>query len=427
VLITIDTLRAGNLGLYGYGRATTPRIDAWFGGGAIFERSYSTEASTSPSVISILSGLAPQEHGVRLFYQLLEDEVRVLPDLLGPEYQCAAFVSNMVLTDEAIGLGARFEHYDDYVSRSESTRTIFERNARRTTDAALGWLATHRDPSRPLFLWVHYIDPHGPYLPPGEWPNRFPPAEPRPIPLDSIPPRILDGDLTDGNEYVRRYDAEIAWTDHQVGRLLNELEKHVDAARSLFLLTADHGESMMDHERWFTHGYHVYDEIVRVPLLLRGPGVPSGRHQQLVSGVDIVPTVLGFAGRSVPEGLGGLDLRRPATWDAERAVFAAGSEGKRQWRMVVRGESKWIAGVQGEREVVELHRYDLVADPLELAPLRPRADWALQLLLEHIATDPDPAGFPLEYREGRQLSAPKVRPGVSPAELEALRSLGYAE
>jgi arylsulfatase A-like enzyme len=226
---------------------------------------------------------------------------------------------------------------------------------------------------------------------------------------------------------VRRYDTEIAWTDHHVGRLLDELEKHVDAARSLFLLTADHGESMMEHERWFTHGYQVYDEIVRVPLLLRGPGVPPGRHHQLVSGVDIVPTVLGFAGRSVPEGLAGLDLRRPVTWDAERAVFAEGSERKRQWRTVVRGESKWIVGVQGEREVVDSRRYDLAADPLELAPREPGADGALQLLLERVATDPDPAGFPLEYREGRQLSAPKVRPDVSPAELEVLRSLGYAE
>ena len=295
LLITIDTLRADHLGLYGYERETSPQIDRWFGGHAIYTRAWGPSARTSPSVTSILSGMLPQEHGVRLFYQLVEDGVALVPDLLPPAYQSAAFVSNIVLTDEAIGFAEHFDHYDDFVDERESRRRIFERQAQRTTDAALTWLQTRRDRSRPLFLWLHYIDPHGPYRPPADWSTSFE-YESRPVAIERIPGYTREGGVADGNHYLERYDAEIAYVDHHVGRLLDGYAQLAPAADALMILTSDHGESMMEHELWFTHDYQVYEEIVRVPMLVRGPGVESGHFDTPVTGAEVASTILSFVG-----------------------------------------------------------------------------------------------------------------------------------
>ena len=120
LLLTVDTLRAQQLGIYGYGRATTPRIDRFFADGIIYLRAYSTTASTSPSVISLLTGRLPQEHRVRLLYQLVPEDMRLITDFLPFEYQTAAFISNVVLSGEAMGIANRFDHYDDFVDEESS-------------------------------------------------------------------------------------------------------------------------------------------------------------------------------------------------------------------------------------------------------------------------------------------------------------------
>ncbi len=427
ILITIDTLRAGHLGLYGYPRDTTPHLDRWFGEGRVLERAYAAEAATSPSVVSMLSGRLPQEHGVRLFFQLVPEEVELIPERLPEAYQTAAFVSNMVLTDEAMGLGSRFDHFDDFVALRESQRVMFERTAEDTTNAALLWLARDRDPERPLFLWVHYIDPHGPYRPPEGWGDAFDHEGTAPLEVDRIPTYgVLEG-VDDALEYVDRYDAEIRYADAQVGRLLDGYARTADVDDALVLLTADHGETMANRERWFDHGYHVYEDIVHVPLMLRGPGVAPGRVRGLASGVDVFATLLGAAGvvdRTGP----GIDLRRTEP-PADRVVFFEASRKAVQWRGALRADDKWVVAVVGEERAISSRRtYDLREDPLELDPRPWRPDeLPARLLDELIRDDPDPAGFPLEYAEGVQLSAPKVAPGVSAENLEALRALGYAE
>jgi len=428
LLITIDTLRVDHLGIYGYERDTSPSIDRWFADGAVFERAYSTEAATSPSVVSMLSGRLPQEHGVRLFFQLLPEEVPLVPDLLPSVYQTAAFVSNMVLTDEAIGFADRFDHYDDLVDQRESGRRMFERSAEATTNAALLWLAQERDPRRPLFLWVHYIDPHGPYRPPPDWHDAFDHEGEHALEMERIPPYGLLEGVDDALEYVDRYDAEIRYADRQVGRLLDGYARNHDPEAALILLTADHGETMMSRERWFDHSFHVYEELVRVPLLVRGPGIESARFTGLVSGIDVAATILGFA--AAPARLDGrsLDLGTSQPPDDRVVLFEASRKG-RQWRGAIQGEGKWVLAVTGEERFVPLRRfYDLATDPGEARPLDWRADApAARLLEELVRDDPDPAGLPSEYAKGMRLKAPKVAPHVSAEQLEALRALGYAE
>jgi hypothetical protein len=131
-----------------------------------------------------LSGRYPPGHRVRFFYQLLDSEVPLIPELLPADWTAGAFVSNVVLTDEALGIADRFDHYDDFVDERESIRkSVYQRKAERTTDAALAWLsAVPRD--RPLFLWVHYIDPHGPYRAPDGF-GRF--THQTAVPFDATP------------------------------------------------------------------------------------------------------------------------------------------------------------------------------------------------------------------------------------------------
>jgi arylsulfatase len=312
LLITVDTLRADHLGLYGYARPTSPRVDEWFADAAIFERGYATEANTSPSVVSILTGKFPFEHRLRLLYQLLPQDLRLLPDLLPDAYQSAAFVSNPVLTDEAMGIASHFDHYDDFVSEKiQSIWPRFERNAEETTDAVLAWLASDRAPERPLFLWVHFIDPHMPYDPPPSWTRTFThegslPLDPERLPIPAAPSSGLDAlDLID------LYDEEIAYVDSQIGRLLDGYAGLADVDETLIIFTSDHGESMTEHEYWFVHGYHVYEEIARVPFMIRGPGIEPGRRPGVTSGVDVAPTVLAFVGAAEPADISGLDLRAP--------------------------------------------------------------------------------------------------------------------
>ncbi len=427
LLITVDTLRPDHLGLYGYPRRTSPELDRWFADAVVFERAYATEASTPPSVVSLLSGLHPQEHGVRLFYQLLPEATRLLPELLPPAYQSAAFVSNVALTQEALGIAPRFEHYDDFVDDPEPIRPVFERVARKTTDAALLWLFGRRDPERPLFLWVHYIDPHGPYLPPSAFGRRFDHEGERAVETGRINDYQIAEGVTDALDYVDRYDEEIAYTDAEIGRLLAGYARTADLDQALVVFTADHGESMFEHERWFTHSYQVYDEIMRVPLLLRAPGRAGGRRSDLVSGIDVAPTILRFAGAALPEGLPGRDLLREP--DEERSVFAEGGVGRLRWRAVWQGDEKWVLAVPvGSVEPEARRHYDLARDPEELRP----GDWhassaASRALLDRVWADPSRGEAIPGSRRGRKITAPKVAPRADAEALERLRTLGYVE
>jgi arylsulfatase A-like enzyme len=426
LLVTVDTLRADHMGIYGYERSTTPQIDRFFAEqGRVFLRAYATSAYTSPSMVSVLTGLLPQDHRVRLFLQLVGKEILLLPEMLPRDYQSAAIVSNSVLTDEAMGMGARFDFYDDFVAEREANRSAYERTARRTTEAALRWLSEERDPQRPLFLWVHYIDPHGPYGPPEEPPRRFSHAEPLPIDITRVPIVQRRKGQDDGLDYVDRYDEEIAYADAQIGRLFDAWGRLGPVDQSLVLFTADHGETLMEHERWFDHGYHVYEELVRVPLMLRGYGVPPGRSRALASSIDIAPTILRFAGVPTKPALAGLDLRDPDAIGSDRAVFAEA----RRWRTAIQGDRKWMLEYRpGRREVQSRRFYDLARDPGEQSPGPWRHEGpATTWLLELGERDPDPGGYPANPTRGRKLDAPKVSPHATPEQLEQLRALGYVE
>lgn len=428
VLLTVDTLRADRLGLYGAPRETSPAIDAFFGEGWVFERAYATAASTPPGTVSILTGQWPDQHGVRQFYQRLPRDARLLSERLGAGYQSAGFVSNAVLADEALGIASRFDHFDDFVDETVSAPDspfAVERRAGSTTDAVLAWLAEGRDPGRSLFLWVHYMDPHGPYDPPAPFEGRFSHEGRVDVIEERIQPYQRRDDTDDALDWIDRYDEEIAFTDREIGRLLKGLGEHVDLEGSLFVLTADHGETLLERPAWFRHGYHVFEEILRVPLLVRAPGEGGGRVATPVSVIDVVPTVLAFAGM----GHRGVDLRGPLP--EARTLHVEAAAGPFQWRAAIRGDEKFMVRVSAGTRAVERRRFvDLAADPEERrgAPW-PEGSEAGEELLARVAEDPDPGGRPAVDADqlGERLTSPKIDPRVDAEALEKLRALGYVE
>jgi arylsulfatase A-like enzyme len=206
---------------------------------------------------------------------------------------------------------------------------------------------------------------------------------------------------------------------------------HRELDEALLIFAADHGESMIEHEHWFTHGYQVYEEIIRTPLMIRGPGVEPGRRDALASGIDLVPTILRFAGVRIDATLDGVALQRRAAIPEDRIVFADGDGGKSLLRAAIRGNHKWVAQARaGERRMQSRWHYDLGADPAEQKPQRwdpLNLEETARELIDLFDRDPDPGGLPKGFREGLRIDAPKVAPRADAETIERLRALGYVE
>jgi choline-sulfatase len=331
LLLTLDTTRADALGAYlgkDGGDARTPVLDGLAARGLRWAQAITPTPLTLPAHASLLTGLAPPEHGVRTNgAEALPRDVPTLAEAYALRgYTTAGFVASPVL-DRRFGLARGFGRYSD--------KPTAERTAREMTGAALEWLG--RQPAgKPVFLWVHYYDAHAPYLPPGMDPKASP---------------------------AQRYAGEVATVDREIGRLLAALSG--GAERWLIAAVGDHGESLGEHGEP-DHGIFLYHSTMHVPLLLAGPGVPRGKVvEQVVSTRRLASTLLRLTGtalaalpfgRPLP-GLPGLDsgAARPVYVEARYPLTAYGwspLEG------VFDGRFKLIVAPRPEL-------YDLAADPGE--------------------------------------------------------------
>jgi choline-sulfatase len=247
LLLSIDTLRADHLSLYGYRRETSPHLDAFARGAMAYDNAYTTATFTSPSVVSLLTGTLPAAHGVRFLFQKLPPDTWTLPRYLHAHgWWTGAVISNFVLTASASGLAPQFDEYDDTVAEQEvgHRKRVVQRLAEDTTDAAVAWLRRNR--ARPFFLWVHYIDPHGPYAAPAPFDRRFRGSPPERVKEAKIPAYQRLAHITDLGYYVDQYDGEVAYTDEYLGRLLAAVNGLGLLADTLVVVTADHGESLTE-------------------------------------------------------------------------------------------------------------------------------------------------------------------------------------
>ncbi len=263
LLVTIDTLRADRVGAYGDAAARTPNLDALARDGVLFERAFTPAPLTLPAHATMLTGLLPPEHGVRAngSFALGKGPRTLAETLQARGLRTAAFVGGFPVA-RRFGLDRGFETYDDAFERAPGLHFDFaERPADRVVDAARAWLVATPGP---VFVWAHLYDPHAPYAPP----ERF---------RDSDP-----------------YRGEIAFADAMLGRLLEAWRAR--PGPSLEAVTSDHGEAFGERGEE-SHGLFVYDTTLRVPLLLRGPGLPAGlRTSQPVSLRDLPATLAALAG-----------------------------------------------------------------------------------------------------------------------------------
>ena len=287
LVVTLDTTRADRLGCYGHASAETPVLDGLASDGVLFERCITPTAFTLPSHSSILTGLNPIFHGVRLNGGVaLSDAHTTLAERLEESgYRTGGFVGAFVL-DSRWGLHQGFETYDDEFDLEPGEQLDLARVQRpgnTVVDAALAWL--QKADERPFFAWVHLYDPHTPYEPPEPYRSRF------------------------AGGPSRRYDGEVAFADSQVGRLLEWLRASGKDERTIVLVVADHGEGLGSH-REEEHGFFIYDYAVHVPLIVRLPGgfLRGTRVAAQTRTIDVTPTLLELLGVAPPARLDGESL-----------------------------------------------------------------------------------------------------------------------
>jgi arylsulfatase A-like enzyme len=456
LVITLDTTRADHLGCYGRARVKTPALDRLAAEGTLFEHAFTPVPSTFPSHSSLFTGLYPASHGVHdNAVYFLGDEATTLAELLHSQgHATAAFVSAFVL-DRQFGLAQGFDRYDDAVDRplmatdvskipkgldparkkwEVTIATAYQRRGDATTKAALEWLGGLG--TQPFFLWVHYFDSHQPYQPPPPWDRAYDPdyrgamdGDQRRFWRDRERGAIGRADL---DHMIALYDGEISWLDEQVGRLLDGLRQVGRFDETLIVVVADHGEGLGEHSQLFEHNSEIYDETVRVPLLVRRPDA-SARGERvgaLVRTLDVAPTILEWLRLPAEPGMQGRSLLAFTDADAARREAAEGpgeilleALRERQVNVVstsllgLRGETfKAIATLDPAGTVQKFELYDFAAEGGErrdVAASQPEKAAKLRARL-------------LEMHE--QLPRPSSRHDRELDELdnEALRALGYA-
>jgi len=284
ILITVDTLRADKIHCYGFPSIETPYMDLFASRGVKFEKCIAQTPLTLPSHTSILTGTQPIFHGVRDNGGfLVPEELVTLAEVFKDKgYETAAFVAAYVL-DSKWGLDQGFDFYFDNFDLSRFSKISLgsvQRPANEVIDEALSWLEEKKEEK--FFTWIHLYDPHTPYEPPPPYDRKY-----------------------SGRPYI----GEIAYTDSQLGRLWQFLEENNLLDDSFFIFASDHGESLGEH-RESTHGFFVYQEGVHVPLIFVTPfeelhGISCA---QVVSIVDIMPTMLEMAEAPVPPQVQGESL-----------------------------------------------------------------------------------------------------------------------
>jgi arylsulfatase len=452
LLITVDTLRADHLSAWGYPRPTSPFIDQLAAEGVRFDQATVQWPKTGPSFASIFTSTYPRDNGIvrRIGIPLPSTFHMLAEELKGHGYSTHAVVAN-----GALGSEFHFNQgFDTYIEtwKVPSADTPDPNDATRVTTLALE-TAEHLPDDKPFFLWVHYLDPHAPYLPPVGYRDRFQgdrwfkPEET--IPFEPERARVEVGGIgseqvrdgrTDLAFYVARYDAEIAYVDAEIRRLWRGMERMGRLKSTLTAFTADHGESLGEHQYYFDHGRFGFQSCLHVPLILHEPGVLASRVvTKPVPLLDLSPTLLQAAGMSLTDGrwMQGRSLWQRMTGevdDAEGAppvVFSeAGYATDDNWQKIARAgryklilapwrhANRWIGGKD-----VLFTLYDLDKDPGELHDVRAEHPEVFQRLHDAMAQ--------WLRRHPARLGPPgrgEIEPGdeaMTPETRKLLHTLGY--
>jgi arylsulfatase len=421
VLITADALRADHLSVNGYPRRTSPNLDAFARVSWHFSRAITVIPKTGPAFATLFTGRHPRVHGVRANFTSVPAGLPVLAERMRAlGYRTAAFVGNPVLR-ESMGFARGFDVY------AVTAGPDAVRNANR---AFLRWARAPWD--RPTFVWLHYLDPHGPYTPPPELEAAFlgdgRGGPDRRVSLDAAPPsggtpnKLLGAvplyQRREGEDrlsvYVARYDAEIRLVDSAFGKVVAFLRERGLYDPSLVIFTSDHGESLGEHELYFEHGWFAYEPSLRVPLMIKLPKQAEGHVvPDLVSHLDLLPTLLARLGSPAPADAPGADLVGPS---ARGRLLVIENSDRYPEKYLGARTSRWKYLRRESDGAEEL--YDLRADPGETRNLEGRAPERLAGLREGL----DAA---LRTLSDAAIGPPKETPVDDAETLERLEALGY--
>ncbi len=373
IMITVDTLRSDRVGAYGSAHVRTPAIDQIAQEGVVFEASTTAFPKTTPAMASLMTGLWPHHHGARDVWEKVEDGVFLAEILRDRGYQTVGVTSNSAC-------GSR-QHFDQGFDRLINRNKLPDAHADSVTDRALRLLKRARK-NKPLFLWVHYVDPHWPYEPPRrETETLRVGAKCRALLRMKRRGKISHGQIVGNHENLSReahadcsalYDTTVRFADREIGRLITALRERERWEDSIVVFTSDHGENFGEDGYYYSHGASLNDATMRVPLLMRGPGIPIGHVDRgMIQSEDVMPTLLQLLDvpfEDRPE-MDGVDVswrwndKTPRPARAETHSFAESSA------LTIVGATGFLAtGRSGGTYCVHDTRYSICERPVEPAP-----------------------------------------------------------
>lgn len=426
VLVLIDTMRADHLQPYNTAtRVQTPAVAALAAQGTVFEAAQAPENWTKPSVASVLTGLYPASHGTKTGDAKLSDKAVLLGEVLKDAgYQTASFLANGYVSDK-FGFNQGWDSYTNYIREKRSS------NADNVYRDAAKWVEEHK--KQPFFAYIQTIDPHVPYDPPQELISLYHP-EPYAGPINPrstadqlgkaklVPPKLSLNDA-DRAYLEALYDGEVTYHDTYLGGFIDRLKRLGLYDNTLIVVTADHGEEFYDHQS-YGHGHSLYQELIRVPWVLRYPGAPPRRISGTVGTVDIAPTVLSSVGVPVPPVMEGVDRLPQILGASTPALSAAVSDfldDRRalragRWKLVLRGLTPTLFDL--ERDPEELTELDLGEHPVAMRYCRILLGQFLGALDRGDWLNADPPGRSVELKGDEAV--------IDDATAAGLRALGYA-
>jgi arylsulfatase A-like enzyme len=398
LLLSLDTLRADHVGAYGYARATTPALDRLAARGVLFEQAIAHFPSTTASHMTMLTSLEPCAHGVLVPGSVLGPGVPTLAEAFAARGWATVAVTENALIRGESGFNRGFDSYRDILPTGADPLGLFTEVLAR----ARSWLARHGE--RPFFMFLHTYQVHIPYKVPPHYRDLFP------VPADASEARRQEAD----------YDAGLRHADDLLGGFVDALAADGLLGRTLLVVTSDHGTEFDEHGG-IGHARGVYEEQVRVPLVLHHPVLATGgrRVRAQVGLVDLAPTLLDLVGAAAPETFSGTSLaaavRGVGELPAARPLFAEQLWGPRQTLLRSDGHA-WIQKADG------LELYDLGSDPREQRDVAAERAARVAEGARRIAT------FRHECLERSfALRAGAGEKPLEPERRDALRALGYVE
>ena len=439
LVLLVDTLRADRLGAYGGRQGLTPFLDSLAQRGFVFRNTYAQSSWTDPSVAALFTSRYQSQTRITSFRAVLGDDEITLAEVLRQHgYATGAFIANFLLRKD-LGYSQGFDRYETYArsaTDAQGNRTFLKERAPRIDREALAWLdGVRRDqPGKPVFLYLHYMEPHAPYDPPQADVDRVLQGRPQPD-LEAVNARMRIPNLgTFSDEMVRQirdlYDAEVTSLDAELRNLFAALAERHFLDNGIVVLVADHGEEFYEHG---IVGHHqtLFEEVLRVPLIVLVPGHHTGAAiEPIVSLTDVAPTLLDLAGIPAPASFEGGSLRGvmglpapaggavprsalPVTGVAFSELIKNGEQRQRPHeRTVITKTDKLITDVDGQREF-----YDLAKDPGETNPdalaedTRSRLSAQLAEFVAHVS----------------ERAAPSSTREMDEETRERMRALGYQE